>query len=262
MKKTFHFLSGLPRSGSTVLASILNQNSEVYATPTSPLLDQLITNQNVWHQVLAVKANPVPEQLDNLTRRLIDSIWNHIDKPIIIDKNRGWGKNMPASTILFKKEIKMVATTRDIPSIMASWLQILRNNPNSYMVQILAQKGLNPTDENMMDEMWENMVKDCVEGLVTAKKDAGDRLLLVDYDVMIENPRETMKNIEVFLDLPKWDYDFENIENNSVDDDLSAWGLKGMHKIRRTLQKTSKNAEEVLGEKLYRKFVEIEKGYN
>ena len=47
--KTYHFLAGLPRSGSTVLASILNQNPEVYVTPTSPMLDLLVKNQdNFW----------------------------------------------------------------------------------------------------------------------------------------------------------------------------------------------------------------------
>lgn len=258
IEKTYHFLSGLPRSGSTVLAAILSQNPEVYATPTSPLLDQLIFNQNVWHQIQAVKANPLPEQLDNLTRRLINAIWCHIEKPIIIDKNRGWGKNMPASTILFGEEIKMVATTRDIPSIMASWLKILKNNPYSYMDQLLMQKGLAPTDENKMNEMWENMVRDCVEGLLKAKQDAGNRLLLINYDELVENPEESMKKIETFLNLPEWKYDFENIQNNSNDDDLAAWGLRGMHEIRQKLQKTSNSPEEVLGSRIFEKFAKID----
>lgn len=257
--KTHHFLSGLPRSGSTVLAAILSQNPEVFATPTSPLLDQLIINQNVWHQILAVKAHPVPEQLENITRRIIDTMWSHRPESIIIDKNRGWGKNMLASTILFEKEIKMVATVRDIPSIMASWLTILRNNPNSYMPNLLAEKGLEATDENMMDEMWENMVRDCVEALHKAQEDASNRLLLVNYDDLVENPDIEIKKIEEFLNLPSYKYDYTNIVNTSVDDDLSAWGLVGMHKIRQNLKKTSKDPEEILGSKLYNKFLEIEK---
>jgi len=39
--KTLFFLSGLPRSGSTLLGSLLNQHPEIYATPTSPLADLL-----------------------------------------------------------------------------------------------------------------------------------------------------------------------------------------------------------------------------
>jgi len=39
--KTLFFLSGLPRSGSTLLGSILSQHPELQATPTSPLADLL-----------------------------------------------------------------------------------------------------------------------------------------------------------------------------------------------------------------------------
>ena len=57
---------------------------------------------------------------------------------------------------LLDKEIKRIAMTRDIPSIMSSWLTILHNNPNSYMDEKLILQGLEPNDENRMFEMWEN----------------------------------------------------------------------------------------------------------
>ena len=261
VKKQFYFLSGLPRSGSTVLASILNQHPKVYVTPTSPLLDLLVANQDAWHKTPSVIANPIPEQLTNITRAMIDSCWEHIDKPIIIDKNRGWGKNMPASTILFNQEIKMIATTRDLPSIMASWLTLLKNNPQCHMKETLLDRGYQYTDENMMGEMWFNMVKDCMEGLQTAKKDAGNRLLLVDYDELINNPKQVLQSITEFLGLDIYDYDFDNIINEFNDDDLSAWGLDGMHKVRPKLEKIAKNPREILGDELYNRFVMLEKEY-
>ena len=36
--KSLHFLSGLPRSGSTVLAALLNQHPQIKATSTSGLI--------------------------------------------------------------------------------------------------------------------------------------------------------------------------------------------------------------------------------
>ena len=261
INKTFHFLSGLPRSGSTILAAILNQNPAVYVTPTSPLLDQLIQNQDIWNSLQAVKANPMPEQLTNITRELINSMWEHREEPIIIDKNRGWGKNMPASTVLFESEIKIVATTRDLPSIMASWLTLLRKNPDSYMRQVLARSGMLYTEENMMHEMWVNMVKDCLEALVEARKDAANRILLIDYDIMIDNPAGTLRGIEDFLCLPSHKYDFNNIVSDTNDDDMSAWGLDGMHKIRPRLEKTATPAREILGDELFDIFTKLEKQY-
>lgn len=259
--KKFHFLSGLPRSGSTVLSAILNQNPAVYVTPTSPMLDQLIENQNIWHNLQTVKANPIPDQLTNITRRMISGMWSHVPQEIIIDKNRGWGKNMPASEILFNEKIKMVATTRDLPSIMASWLTLLKNNPNNYLDQQIMQKGFPVNDDNRMAVMWFDMVQDCMEALQQAKKDAADRLLIVDYNELINRPENCLEKIEIFLGLPSHKYDYNNIVSLTNDDDLSAWGLDGMHSIRTSLSKTSKDPKEVLGEELYNKFIDLERKY-
>jgi len=100
-----------------------------------------------------------------------------------------------------------------------------------------------------------------MEGLVQLKKEASDRLLLIDYDIFVDNPAATMKNIESFLNLPIYNYDFENIESATEDDDLVAWGLSGMHKIRKKLEKTCKSPKEILGDELYNRFIELEKKY-
>ena len=259
--KTFYFLAGLPRSGSTVLASILNQNPEVYVTPTSPMLDLLVKNQDNFWELPSVLANPCPDQLTNVTRAIINAMWEHRPEPIIIDKNRGWGKNMPASKTLLEKDIKVIATTRDLPSIMASWLTLLRNNPESKMDELLKVRGYPVNDESRMGEMWFNMVKDCMESVVQLKKDASDRLLLIDYDDLMRNPKIILEQIEQFLLLPKYEYDFDNIESDTEDDDMAAWGLHGMHKIRPKLQKISKHPRDILGRMLYERFVQIEKEY-
>lgn len=261
MKKQFYFLSGLPRSGSTLLSAILNQHFDIYVTPTSPLLDLLIENQNAWHECDAVIANPCPQQLTNITKAMIDAMWMHINKPIIIDKNRGWGKNIPASTILFEKEIKVIATVRDLPSIMASWLTLLHNNPNNFVDDEIRKAGQIVNDENRMIQRWFSMVKDCMEGLVQLKKDAANRLLLIDYDDLIHDTSNILFNIEKFLNISHYKYDLNNIISITNDDDLSAWGLNGMHTIRPIIKKISKPAIEILGEDLYNKFVELEKQY-
>jgi len=259
--KTYHFLSGLPRSGSTVLAAILNQNPSVYVTPTSPMLDLLIENQNAWHRLPSVKANPFPDQLTNITRAMIHSMWQHRPEPIIIDKNRGWGKNMPASTILFQKDIKVIATVRDLPSIMASWLTVIKMNPDNHVDQLIARNRIPVNDVTRMAEMWHNMVKDCMDALRQLKQDAGDRLLLISYDDLMQHPHEELARISSFLALPEHRYDLDDIRSDTNDDDLAAWGFDGMHRIRPRLAKTSLPPEQILGSALYEKFRELEKQY-
>ena len=40
-EKTFYFMTGLPRSGSTLLSSILNQNPKFYSGPSSPVVSTI-----------------------------------------------------------------------------------------------------------------------------------------------------------------------------------------------------------------------------
>ena len=253
INKKYHFLCGLPRSGSTVLSAILNQHPEVFCTPTSPLLDQIVANQNIWHQNQSVLANPIPAQLDNITREMIEHFWDFSDKQVIIDKNRGWGKNVHMSKILFGYDVKMIACVRDIPSIMASWLTLLRKNPNNYMDTLLKQRGLTVNDENRMDVLWNEMVLDCIESLQEAKQNAKE-LMLVDYDKLVDDPNSVMSDIVSFLGLSGYKFDFENIVSQYKDDDVAAWNLSGMHTIRNKLVKTSNSAKDILGDYLFDKY--------
>ena len=260
--KTFYFLIGLPRSGSTVLSSILNQHPDVFVTPTSPLLDLLIAIQKEWHSCPSVIANPIPEQLTQIVQAVIESAWIHRPEPIIVDRCRGWAKNLPPSTLLFKKEIKCIMTVRDLPSIMASWLRIMEKNPGNYMDLELTKKNLPVNRDTRVMGMWHNMVKDCMEGIQCAKKDASERLYIVDYDDFISNPTHILSEISDFLSLSPFSYDIINIKNDYVDDDLKAWGMDGLHSIRPKLEKTAKDAKELLGERLFNIFVDLDRQFN
>ena len=46
MEKTFHFISGLPRSGSSLLANVLAQNPRFCVSPTSGILDIMFMVRN------------------------------------------------------------------------------------------------------------------------------------------------------------------------------------------------------------------------
>jgi sulfotransferase len=261
MKQKIHFMSGLPRSGSTVLASILNQNPSVYVTPTSPMLNVAVKMQEAWREDPTVKANYCEEQARNLTKAILPAFWQHRPEPIIIDKGRGWAKNMPTVNALFGEKIKVVVVERDLPSIMASWLTIIKKQTKNHYDENIRKRGFEADDSNRMAEMWFGMVKDCMEGTQQIKKDVPDQIIIVKYDDLIVNPNKEIKRIEQFFELPEHTYDFENIQNDTADDDLIAWGFEGLHTIRPKLEKTSKDPKEVLGEELYNRFVELEKQY-
>lgn len=256
INKDFYFISGLPRSGSTLLCSILNENKEFYATHTSPLLDLLYLNEVEWRQNPSVIANPIPEQIINISESIINGCWEHVPQNIIFDKHRAWGRNLPIIQQIFNKKPKVIITVRDIPSIIASFMRLLKESKQSpnYIDTILIERGKFLTDINRADLLWNNFIKDTWDSFNTAYQYDQSCLLLVDYDNLVSNPEHEINRVYDFLDLPKYNHTFNNIINDTVDNDLEAWGLEGLHTIRPELKKTCKPAIEVLGENIFNKY--------
>lgn len=261
MNQQLHFMIGLPRSGSTVLCALLNQNPNIYVTPTSPLLGYLLYTQEAYDKVEESVANPNFEQLTTICKTMMKAAWADRPEPHIIDKHRGWGKNLKAVETVTGTMPKVIATTRDLPSVMASWLTLIKKYPHNFDAR-LVYKGLAPTDENRMGEMWFNMTKDTMESLVMAKQTAKN-LHLVDYDEFMENPIQTLRGIEEFIGCGMLEeYDLENIEKLEEDNDMKAWGFPDLHKIRTKFGKTSGDPKTILGDDLYNRFVQIGNQYD
>ena len=160
IEKKFFFLCGLPRAGSTVLASILNQNPDIYTTPTSPLLDLLEYNEYGWNNCPSVIANPIQGKNLEISQAIINGCWEHINKPIIIDKCRGWVNHVPTIKIVFNQTPRIIVNTRDIPSILASYLRILEKQTQpTYIDEIILEKGLY-INKN------EGKYRNCTDGVV------------------------------------------------------------------------------------------------
>ena len=47
--KKFYFMAGLPRAGSTLLSTLLNQNPRLYSGPSSPVLGAMYVTHDNFH---------------------------------------------------------------------------------------------------------------------------------------------------------------------------------------------------------------------
>ena len=87
MNKQLHFLAGIPRSGSTVLAAILNQNPMTHVSTTSGLVHALDGLANTWHSAGLLNENDADRsKLAATMRGTIDAFYSDVDKPVVIDK--------------------------------------------------------------------------------------------------------------------------------------------------------------------------------
>ena len=102
-----HMLAGLPRSGTTLLGAILNQNPKVYVTTTSPFVEILWRNYSVWFEESEIPCLDTLKTRDlkkPFLKNVAHSYFNELtDKEIVIDKRRSWHKISNMHMYTFRK---------------------------------------------------------------------------------------------------------------------------------------------------------------
>ena len=236
MKKTLHFLSGIPRSGSTVLAAILNQNPQTHVSTTSGLVHALDGLANTWHSAGLLNENdPERKLLAQTMRGTIDAFYESTDKPVIIDKGRGWPVPviMQAMSQVLQHKPKIIATVRSVPDCMASFVRIAKPAD---------------LDEFMHSGQLADHLKAAYISLQEGYQFMPECFLFVEYEDLLANPKAQLDRIHEFLELPAFDYDLSNIDGSSVkEDDENLHGYSGMHDVKPVLAKQhSESPKDVL----------------
>ena len=232
MSKLF-FLSGLPRSGSTVLAAILNQHLDVRVTPTSGLIDVLGAVVFAWEGNPAMKTRGEA----GVIRHLQAIVADECQDSIVVDKSRGW----PAVTIMstmakvLGEPPKIVATVRNVPDCAASFVRVAK--PDDL-------KGF------LRSSALISHLQTAYITLAEGFADAPENFCIVDYDDMIDNPQKELDRVLSFLSLDPYKGDFENIDGDSVaEDDDEVWKVPGLHDIKPKLERQhSEDAKAILGD--------------
>ena len=88
-KKVIHYLCGLPRSGNTILSTILNQNPEIAATPNSVITEIFKDLHNLKHSDV-FQNYPDHKSYDNVIKAVIPEYYKDWKESIIIDRGP-WG---------------------------------------------------------------------------------------------------------------------------------------------------------------------------
>ena len=121
--KKYYFMSGLPRSGSTLLSSILNQNPRMYSGPSSPVVAIMLTLENAISNDELFLAFPKAEQAGKIISSVIENYYSDVDKPVIIDKNRSWVNRVHYIPGYFGVEAKILCPVRNVDEILTSFIR-------------------------------------------------------------------------------------------------------------------------------------------
>jgi sulfotransferase len=254
-KKKYYFMAGLPRSGSTMLSAILNQNPRFYCGPSSPVVPTMLTIENSLKQDELFLAYPKYDFGKNLIASVIDQYYYDIEKPVIFEKNRSWVHRMNYIQGYFEIEHpKILYPVRDVAEILASFISMINRNPVivnerlNFIDQSLVQQGIPINDENrcraiagpgILGQSFDGLKKALAEGYRA-------NIHFVEYKDLVNKPRETMKKIYEFLKEPEYNHDFKNLVNVHREDDASIYGFTDMHEVRSEVKSTALPPEDVL----------------
>jgi sulfotransferase len=259
MKEIF-FLSGLPRSGSTLLGSIIGQNPDFHVTPTSPLLDLLcFANQNFN---MLDKSYTYDKDVisSNVYKGIIEGFYKHIDNKYILDKHRGHPRNLVPLKKFVTDQPKIICTSRPISEIIVSYIKLIEKNEqqDNFIDNTLKKKGIPINIGNRAKCLWEEYIIDPYKSTNFGLNNYRENLHIVEYEKIVSDPDSVLKDIYKFLNIPEYNgHVYDNIHNFCAEEKDAAWGLENLHLIRKNLGKTSTPPEEVLGAYLtdyYNKF--------
>lgn len=230
----YHFITGLPRSGSTLLSALLLQNPRFHAGMTSPvgglfkgMLNQLGAGSEFGPVV-------TKEQRRRLSRGLFDSYYADQvgEKEVIFDTNRMWSAQMPALMDLFPGA-KLIACVRNVAWVMDSIERRYRANPFE-----ITRLFNDDTERNTVYSRVDTLAqRNRMVGYPwTALKEAfygehASSLLLVDYDLLAQAPQKVLPLIYQFLGEPEYAHNFEQVKYDAPEFD-EALGLHGLHQVR------------------------------
>ena len=230
----YHFITGLPRSGSTLLSALLLQNPRFHAGMTSPvgslfkgMLNQLGAGSEFGPVV-------TKEQRRRLARGLFESYYaDHAQsKEVIFDTNRMWSAQMPALMDLFPGA-KVIACVRNVAWVMDSIERRYRANPYE-----ITRLFTDDTERNTVYSRVDTLAqRNRMVGYPwTALKEAfygehASALLLVDYELLAQAPQRVLPLVYQFLGEPEYSHDFDQVSYDAPEFD-EALGLHGLHQVR------------------------------
>lgn len=236
--KNFHFISGLPRSGSTLLSAILRQNPRFHAGMTSPvggLYTNLIRAVSAGTEMAPMVS---VEQRKRLARGLFDNYYEDLPKDceVVLDTNRSWTANLAAVSELFP-DAKMLCCVRDVAWIMDSMERQYQSNAfeNTRLFGDAAQRSSVFTRcealasrNGLVGYAW-SALQEALYG------EHADRLLIIDYDLLVRRPGDLVGLIYEFLGEEPFEHDFNDVvyDAPAFDEQL---GVAGLHKVHKKVE--------------------------
>ena len=228
-----HLISGLPRSGSTLLAALLRQNPRFVAGVTSPVA---MLCSNLLHSMSGATefaAFFTDERRRAVVRGVVDAYYTDVPADrVVFDTNRSWTARLPLLAAIYP-DSRVICCVREVPWIIDSIERLLQRNAlqPSKIFNYRGGGSVYARVETLMDQE---------KGLIglawSALREAwfgehAARLILVRYESLVRQPQRVMGRLYEILDERPFSHDFDDVAYDEPVYDAEL-GMPGLHKVR------------------------------
>lgn len=238
MIKQFVALSGLPRTGSTLLSAILSQNPNIHAEGNSAVCQLMWDMQQSVVNSEQLKANN-KDLNDKLVKSIPHIYYGEIKKPIVVDKCRSWTlpANMQMLNRYFDNAPKVIVLVRPMVEIVASFMSLRKSNGWQELEIGLLDSGSEPIMRSLAGVEW-------------ARKNNNGEFIFVTYDELVDDTQATLKRIYEHCGWDTFDHNLDEIINTHKEND-DVYSLVGQHDVR--LQISRRTVDVDLSDELIQK---------
>lgn len=227
MNQHFTFLAGLPRAGSTVLSALLSQNPRIHAEGFSSLCQIMWdVRQSCYGPTFqALQASRRTHTAREIVAEIPTIYYKNCDRPIVVDKCRTWmlPDNMAMIREFITPDPKVIVLSRPVDEVLASFARIREaNNLEGFAPELLL-----PNTDPLMRPL---------AGVEYARYSGDPAFIVIEYAELCNDPEGTLGKIYAHCGWDAFEHDFENIVNPFPEDD-EVYGLRGLHTIRRRLER-------------------------
>jgi len=240
--KNLYFLAGLPRTGSTLLTSILYQNPKIHTEGASALCGQIWANLNELQDNRHMMATG--RDLQPIISKLPELYYADVKRDVVIDKCFTWtlDGNIEAIKKYITKKPKFIVMYRPVEEIVNSFIGMMERSETNGVFQFDIDNGSKAYRHLTLKEMRRNAILQkggVLEMPLVAYETVRtypDQSFFhyVSYKDLTTNPEATLNDIYDFLEMPRYKHNFKKIENKNKESD-SVWGLKDMHTIKSSI---------------------------
>ena len=233
--KELFFLMGMPRSGNTLFASLMNQNKNLVVTANSITLE-IMKDLFLLKQTDVFQNYPDHKSLDNVLDSVYDVYYKDWPQQYIIDRGPVMTTdNFNLMQKHFKHPFKCIVLLRDLMDVLASYMKWYTENPDSFVNRF----NLKDDDEKLSKIM--NNDGAVAKELIAIQNSFNykDQCYYLKYDDLVAEPEHSIKEVYKFLNIPYYPHQFQNLQQVSINGLGYNDGIMGknMHTIRNEIKK-------------------------